>query len=255
MHYQRALLTGASSGIGRGLALALAAQGTTVVLAARREDELRNLAVEIEREGGHARILPLDVTDTEGTIRAIREMDDALGGLDLVVANAGVGASSRKAAELSAADIARQCDCNLRGAIATLVAALPAMTERKRGHVAAVSSIAAMSPLPRSAVYCATKAGLTMFMESLRLELAGTGVNCTVIHPGFIKTPLTENAKHPMPFLMECDEAVKHILERLPLAPNSIDFPVPLVAAARFNAALPPGLRKLVTGRAMGRGK
>ena len=254
MHYQRALITGASSGIGRGLALKLAAQGTVVALAARREHELREVAVEIEREGGHARILPLDVADGESTVRAIREMDEALGGFDLVLANAGVG-GAKPADEMEWADIARLCDINFRGALATLVAALPAMKARGHGHLAAVSSIAALSPLPRTGVYNATKAGLTMFMESLRLDLAGTGVNVTVIHPGFIKTPLTANHKFQMPFVMECDEAVDLLLARLPLAPASIDFPAPLVAAARFNAGIPRGLRALVTGRAMGRTK
>jgi short-subunit dehydrogenase len=190
----------------------------------------------------------LDVADTEHTVATVRALDAELEGLDLIVANAGIGVT-RLAAKLEWESIAAMCRVNFDGALATLTAVLPQMVARRRGHLVGVSSLAGVSPLPGSAAYGATKAGLTMFLESLRLDLRGTGVHATAILPGFVKTPMTDQNRFPMPFLMECDEAVERIVRALPRHPATIEFPRPLAAAAHLNAALPRVVRDLALRR------
>lgn len=246
--YRTALVTGASSGIGQALARRLASLGTEVVLSARREPELQQLAHAIATAGGRARVLPLDVADTERTVAAIRSIDDELGGLDLIIANAGIGVMQR-AAKLTWESIAAMCQVNFTGAVATLTAVLPRMIERGRGHLVGISSLAARAPLPSFATYCATKAGLSMFLEGLRADLHGTGVKVTAIHPGFVRTPMTAHNRFPMPFLMDCDEAVDVIMQKLPDAPATIDFPLPLAAAVKLYAALPRPIRHIAFPR------
>jgi short-subunit dehydrogenase len=128
---------------------------------------------------------------------------------------------------------------NFDAAVATLTAVLPRMLERRRGHLVGVSSIAGYAALPRSSMYCATKAGLAMFLEALRLDLIGTGVHATSINPGFVRTPMTDLNEFPMPFMMEVDAAADLIVRRLKKAPAIIDFPTPLVAAMRLLRILP----------------
>jgi short-subunit dehydrogenase len=243
--YENALVTGASSGIGRELARQLAARGTHVVVSARRAEALAELVDEISRAGGKAKAVPLDVADTERTVRVIRE-EDAARPLDLVIANAGVGAPPRgQGTSYSWEAIAGSCHVNFCGAAATLTAVLPAMVERGRGHIVGISSLAALTPLPEAAGYCAPKAGLSMLLECLRLDLLATGVAATSVHAGFVKTPMTERAKHPMPLIMECADAVALILRKLEARPANIDFPGPLALAARTAGRMPRSLRDL----------
>jgi short-subunit dehydrogenase len=142
---------------------------------------------------------------------------------------------------------------NFQGAIATLTAALPDMIARGRGHVVGMSSLAAYKPLPSSAAYCATKRGLSMFLDALRLDLVDSGVNVTTIHPGFVKTPMTDKNSMRMPFIVDLDRAIAHIVERLPGAPATIDFPAPLSAAIQFARVLPRPLWTFATQRSRNR--
>jgi short-subunit dehydrogenase len=243
--YRTALVTGASSGIGRELARQLAAGGTEVVVCARRRADLESLAAEIAAAGGRARVEPMDVGRTDETVAAIRRVDGEVGGLELVIANAGVGAT-RGDDRFRWETIAPSVNINFAGAIATMTAVLPEMIARGRGHVVGVSSLAAFGPLPRSASYCATKAGLGMFIESLRLDLEGTGVAATCVYPGFVKTPLTASAPHPLPQIMECADAVALILGQLPRAPAAIAFPRALALFARAAGRVPRPVRRLL---------
>jgi short-subunit dehydrogenase len=238
MKYRTALITGASSGIGRSLARRLARDGVEVVVCARRTDRLEEVAQEMTRSGGRARVLTLDVSDTTRTVEAIRAIDDELGGLDLVVANAGKGRVFPPEKTVWE-DIAPVLALNFQGAIATLTAVLPRMVARDRGHLVAVSSLAAYAAMPHGAAYCSGKAGLSMFMSSLRIDLGGTGVGVTTVHPGFVKTEMTANNSNEMPLAFEADEAADHIVDRLPRNPAVIDFPLPMAGFARFVGAMP----------------
>jgi short-subunit dehydrogenase len=251
--YRTALVTGASSGIGQALAERLAADGTLVVLAARRASLLHAVAESIEADGGHARVEPMDVAETTATVARIRALDAELGGFDLVIANAGVGMKHKGLPSYAWEAMANACHVNFCGAAATLTAALPQMVERGRGHVVGISSIASFTPIPGRGGYCAPKAGLSMLLECLRLELAGTGVHATAVHPGFVRTPMIAKSKGALPFVMDPTAAAARIVQELPAAPATIDFPWQLATAARLGAALPRIVRDRVLGAAAGR--
>jgi len=248
-----ALVTGASSGIGQALAERLAADGTLVVLAARRADRLHEVADLIEHAGGRARVEPMDVADTTATVARIRALDAELGGFDLVIANAGVGMSAKGRSRVAWESMADACHINFCGAAATLTAVLPQMVERGRGHVVGISSIASFTPIPGRGGYCAPKTGLSMLLECLRLELAGTGVHATAVHPGFVRTAMTAKSKGALPFVMDPPAAAARILRALPRAPATIDFPWQLATVARAGAALPRALRDVVLDAVAGR--
>ncbi len=247
-----ALVTGASSGIGRALAVELGRGGARVVLVARRQALLEEAAREVRTAGGSADVRVLDVADTDTLVPAIQAIDDEVGGLEVVVANAGVGAPSAEP-QLDWAAIAPALETNLLGAAATLTAVLPRMRSRSRGHLVAISSLASFGALPGSAVYCAPKAGLSMLVECLRLDLLGSGVFATSVHVGFVATPMTEASRVPMPMTLSAEAAAQRIVADLPGGPATIDFPAPMAALARVLAALPRPLRDAIARRAQSR--
>jgi NAD(P)-dependent dehydrogenase (short-subunit alcohol dehydrogenase family) len=248
MGYRHALVTGASSGIGRALALELAAGGASVVLVARREPLLSALAEDIERAGGRALVEVLDVSDADATARAIAAVDERVGGLDLVVACAGVGPALDEPS-WSWRAIAAPLHVNLCGAAASLTGALPGMLERGRGHLVGVSSLASFGALPESAAYCTPKAGLSMLLACLRLDLEDKGIAVTAVHAGFVDTPMVAHRRSAMPQLLTAAEAARHIARALPARPARIDFPQPLAWAARLGARLPRPLHDALLRR------
>lgn len=233
----RALITGASSGIGAALAKLLAAQGTEVVLCARREDALRGHVEAILAAGGQARLEVLDVgSDPARTQARIRELDEELE-FDLVVANAGVG-GSRWGGKLQWEDCAQIVAVNVSGAVATLTGALPGMVARKRGHLVGVSSIAGYRGLPSSAAYCASKAFLSVFLESLRVDVGREGVTVTDVRPGFVETPMTDGMK-VLPFLVDVEAAAKIIARAIRRKRGVVSFPVPLAITGHMLPMIP----------------
>jgi len=247
--WRTALVTGASSGIGEALARRLAAGGARVGLAARREAELARVADAIRDGGGRADPLPLDVTDGDAAVEGIRAYDARVGGLDLVIANAGV-ARPRPARELSWEHARPVFATNFVGAMATLTAVLPRMVERDAGHLVGISSVAVYSPTPEGAAYRAAKSGLTAFLENLRAELGASGVRATAVHPGFVRTAIADEFAVQPPFVLGADETARRILRRLPAAPARIDFPWPVVAMMKLMGALPAALRDPLVRRA-----
>lgn len=238
-------ITGASSGLGRGLSLHYAKEGATVFAAARRKDELQKL----QQEAPSVVPVPLDVQDTEALVAAIRKAEEQSGGaLDLVIANAGIGqpTSGRK---MDWRAVKRIMDVNVTAACVTLAAALPKMVERNQGQIVAISSLAAFRGMPGNGSYCASKAALHVWMESVRVDLRRTRVRATTIYPGFVKTELTAKNKFPMPFLMELDDAVKVMTRGIARGAKRIAFPFPLAAATRTLGALPGSLYEPLAGR------
>jgi short-subunit dehydrogenase len=248
--FHNAFITGASSGIGAELARLLAATGTRVVLAARREPELRALRETIVSAGGAADVCVLDVTKSADVAAAVTHWDAATGGLDLVVANAGISVL-RRAHKLEWKDVAPVLDVNVTGALATLVAALGPMVQRVRGTLCGVSCLAGMRGLPMSAAYSASKAALSTFLESLRVDLIGRGVHVVDVRPGFVATALTEGARFTMPFLMNVQDAARVTLRGIERGDPVVAFPWPtamtMSAASSVPDALYRGLLRLGT--------
>jgi NADP-dependent 3-hydroxy acid dehydrogenase YdfG len=233
-----AVITGASSGIGRALARVLAAEGYAVGLLARRVQHLEEVAHGIDAQGGRALVARADVRDRGAVQTAIGAVARALGPVDLLVLNAGVSAPMDALAP--SADLLRtEVEVNLMGAIHAIEAVLPSMRERGRGHVAAISSLAAWRALPGAAGYCATKAALTTLVEGFRLDWHAAGIRTTIVHPGFVKTEMTGRLGHPTPFLWEADRAAERIARAIRRRRKRCDFPWPLVVATRLLALCP----------------
>lgn len=186
-----------------------------------------------------ARVEVLDVRDANATAALVRRVDEEVGGLDLIVANAGVG-GLRWAGELRWEDCSPMLEVNVSGALATLTAVLPRMVERRRGHLVAVSSMAAYRGLPHNALYSGTKAFLSTFLESLRVDLAGTGVAVTDARPGFVRTAMTEGVGSPTPFMVEPQEAAVRIVRGIARREAVVAFPWPTATLVRSMRLLPP---------------
>jgi short-subunit dehydrogenase len=233
------LITGASSGIGEALAVEYGSRGAHVALLARREDELSRVAGLVGDRGGRATAIPVDVTQPAEITAAVKRAESELGGLDLVIANAGVG-STGHSSRVQWADVARTIDVNITGAFATLVAAIPIMLAQQRGHLVGVTSLAGKRALPESGAYSASKAALSTFLETLRIDLRTAGIKVTDVQPGFVATPIhAKSEPHPMPFLWPSDKAARVIASRLERAPAVISFPWPLALLTSLARSLP----------------
>jgi short-subunit dehydrogenase len=191
----RALVTGASRGIGRALAAALARRGATVGLMARSGEQLEELAAQLP--GSHHTLIA-DAGDRREVEEAVSGFIEEAGGLDLVVANAGI-ANYGPFRDQDVALAERMTQVNWLGTVYLVSASLPHLLERRAGHFVLVSSGAGHRSFPSGAVYGATKAAQRMFGEALRHELAGTGVSLTMVYPGEIATSLHEHEKDTMP--------------------------------------------------------
>ncbi len=185
----RALVTGASRGIGRALAHELASRGATVGLAARSVTDLEAVAAELP--GAH-HVLVCDVALRESILAAVEDFVATTGGLELLVVNAGV-AHYEAIATQHVEKIERMTEVNWLGTVYTIKAALPHMLERSRGHIVVMSSGAGLRSFPGAAAYSATKAAQRMFAEALRHELAGSGVSLTTVYPSEIATSLHDH--------------------------------------------------------------
>ena len=222
--HQNAYLTGASSGIGRALARELARRGTRVVVTARRAGRLEELVDEIRAAGGRAEAEVVDVTDPAAVFASVARWDLELGGLDLVVANAGVG-SVVSAEYLAWEDVQQILAVNVTGAFATLVAGKDALLPRGRGTLVGISSLAGVRALPGSGAYSASKAALSTFLETLELDLRGSGIAVVDVQPGFVRSEMTDRNRFHMPFMWETERAVVHILDRIGARASVVDFP------------------------------
>jgi NAD(P)-dependent dehydrogenase (short-subunit alcohol dehydrogenase family) len=191
-----ALITGAGSGIGQELARQLACAGWRIAALDADPDGLQTLTDELRRRDSICSVGVVDVTDAVATQLQVDRWESELGPIDLAVTCAGIS-DATPACAMDAVEIEKIIRINLIGASNTLAAVVPWMLRRQRGHVAAVSSLAAMRGLPRMMAYCASKAGLNALLESFRLDVAGRGIDVTIVCPGWTKTPQTEGRYRP----------------------------------------------------------
>ena len=244
------VVTGASSGIGRSLAFRLARAGDPVAVMARRSEALDTLVADIEAAGGRALAVPCDVTDREAVHRALSVVERELGPVDRLVANAG-GGEPTDSAHLSAAHVADIVALNLMGTVYCIEAVLPGMVQRQRGHLVAVSSLAAYRGLPGGGAYSAAKGALTNLMESLRVDLRSQGIDVTLLLPGFVRTrPGPRKAKRNKPFRLELEDATRRMERAIRSRRRRYAFPTSLAIVARLSTLLPAALvDRLLAGR------
>ena len=240
----RALVTGASRGIGRALVEALAARGATVGLAARSTDELEAVAATLP--GAH-HVLTCDVTDPGSVASAVDGFIAAAGGLDLLVANAGVAIYGPFRA-MDLADVERMTRVNWLGTAYAVHAALPHLLDRAEGHIVILSSGAGHRSFPWAAVYGATKAAQRMFGEALRHELSGTGVSLTVVYPGEVATALHDHELDRLPDWHRggaqaagADELANRVIAAVEADDRAVYYPTAVRALGMLHG-LSPGL-------------
>jgi short-subunit dehydrogenase len=236
-----AFITGASSGIGAGLARRYGARGWAVGLAARRVDRLEAVAAEIVAAGGRALVCPCDVAERDQVRRAVADTVAALGPVELLVANAGISELT-PAQSLDGLQVERTLRVNFLGAVYAAEAVLPSMVERDSGRIAAIGSLTGYGGLPRTAAYAASKGALHNFFESLRLDLRGTGVSVTMITPGYVRTELSSRNRHRMPFMLELDDALDIMERAMDRRARLLTFPRPLSSLLWVGQILPPAL-------------
>lgn len=224
---RRVLITGASSGIGRELALVAARQGCDVMLMARREGELTRLRDEIKTAAPTVTVWtrPTDVTDYNRHRTDVENLIAESGQLDIVIANAGYGINTPETGdtwERSHYTFA----VNTLGAIATIEAAKNQMLRQGFGQIVGIASVAAAHGMPFTAAYSASKAALEKFLEGLRYDVQPRGISVTTVYPGFIATPMT--AKNgPMPFLITADTCAKKIWRAIERRKRRVVLPWP----------------------------
>jgi short-subunit dehydrogenase len=253
----RALVTGASSGIGALLARRLAGEGARLALVARREAELQKLAEEIRAAGGDALALPCDVGDAEQVASASARALEHLGGVDLLVNNAGYG-HHRAFLDWDLADMERVMRVNYLGALYFTKALLPQMVERRRGWLVFVASVAGRIATPEEAAYAASKFAMVGLAEALSLEVEDAGVHVLTVCPGVIRTPFfDEEALARMPpvarrQMVEPEGLVDAILRALARGKRELTYPRAIALAYAVRALAPGFLRCQVKRNTLG---
>jgi short-subunit dehydrogenase len=242
-------ITGASSGLGRALALEMASRGYPLVLTARGRNDLETLKGEIENRhtGIDVHVAEGDVTDAERMAQIVQSMEDE-GGIALGVLNAGIyipidGTRPDLAAMHMTVDI------NLKGTMNCVVPLIEAMKPRRAGQISLVASVAGYSGLPMSTAYGATKAGLINFAEALRFDTDRMGISLQIVNPGFVETPATDENPFEMPFLLKVDDAAKRMADGLENGSFEITFPKRFTFMLKFLRLLPHSLYHWLVAR------
>ncbi|THF47174.1 SDR family NAD(P)-dependent oxidoreductase [Allorhizobium terrae] len=230
-----AWITGASSGIGRALALKLARDGYRVAVSARNADELQALALE---SGGVIQAFPLDVTDRDAVHRVMSEIEVALGPIDMAVFSAGTYVRE-SISNFNADQFRTMIELNLMGTAYCLETIMPRMVARGKGRIGLLGSVSGYTGLPGGGVYGATKSALITLAEALHPGLAKKGVTLSIINPGFVKTPLTDKNDFPMPFIVTAEEAAEHIAKGMEAGKFEIAFSWKMVLLLKSLRLLP----------------
>jgi NAD(P)-dependent dehydrogenase (short-subunit alcohol dehydrogenase family) len=245
-----AWVTGASSGIGRDVALELARRGFKVAVTARRADELQTLAASTTS----IMAFPGDVTDQESMARLVDQIEDAMGPIALAFLNAGVYFPEERDG-FSAKTIWRTFEVNVGGTVNCLDPLIDAMKRRGCGQIAITSSLAGYGGIPGSTGYGATKAALIVMAEALRLTYEECGLTVQIVNPGFVRTPIIGYVDFEMPFLMEPEKAARIICDGFARAGFEITFPRRLAYAFKFATLLPYPLFFQIMRRATARAR
>jgi short-subunit dehydrogenase len=235
------VITGATSGIGRALALHYAAPGATLGLIGRRQELLNTVAECCQAQGAQVLPAPLDVRNEAAMQTYARQFITQAGGVDLVIANAGVGAPDDLASG-SAAHHAQLFEVNVIGLLNTLLPFIPCMMQQRQGQLVAIASVAGFRALPGSTTYAATKVAVRALMEGYGWELKRHGIVTTTINPGFVVSEMTAKNQFPMPFLLQTDAAARHMARAIARHRRVYTFPWPMAITARLLPFIPGAL-------------
>ncbi|WP_018900114.1 SDR family NAD(P)-dependent oxidoreductase [Rhizobium sp. 2MFCol3.1] len=246
-----AWISGASSGIGRALALKLATEGYKVAVTARDHEKLAELQSEANGLAGSIIVLDGDVTNPEDMEHVLASIEYEHGALALAVFNAGVYLPVH-AEELRREDFEQSFAVNLQGVVNCLVPAVRHMKHKGQGQIAIVSSVTGYGGLPTGAAYGATKAALINMAESLKFDLDKMGIRIQLINPGFVDTPATRKNEFPMPSLVPVDEAAAEIYAGLKSKNFEITFPKRFTYTLKALNLLPYSLYFWLVNRATG---
>lgn len=245
--WKTAWITGASSGIGRELALKLAAEGVRVTASARSADKLADLS----KLSPNITALAVDVTDREAMAAAVQTISAAGGGIDLAVFCAGVW-HPMKARDFDAGRAAQSVQVNYLGIANAIEPLIPAMIAAGKGQLGLVASVSGYRGLPKAAAYSPTKAAIINLAEILRLELSRHGIVVSLVNPGFVDTPMTSENDFPMPYMIEPGDAAARMLKGLVRGKFEIAFPWQLVGMLKLLRILPYALYLRIAGRMTG---
>lgn len=250
-HGLTALVTGASSGIGRLLALRFAREGARVALVARREDQLRELARQISAAGGEALVLPCDVAEKAQVFAAARQALDHFGAIDVLVSNAGYG-YHRRFLDWDIEDMERMMQVNYLGSLYWTKALLPQMVQRHRGWVVFMASVGGKIGVPEESAYAASKFAVVGLAEALSLEVEDAGVHILTVCSGTFRTDFfdDEALAHMPPVsqrnMQEPDVLVDAVVDALARGKREITVPKRFAAAYAVRALAPGFMRRNV---------
>lgn len=239
-------ITGASSGIGQALALRFYRAGYRLALSARRGAELQAWAEQQKFDVARFAVYPANVREVASITQAGRDCIAAQGVPDVVIANAGISIGMDTAVVFDLDVMRATLETNNLGMAATFQPFVTAMCQRRSGALVGMASVAGIRGLPGHAAYCASKAGVIAYCESLRGEVRGSGVKVVTLVPGYIDTPLTRKNRYGMPFLMTADAFADKAYRAIRAGSSYRVIPWQMAIVSRLLRALPDGLLDLV---------
>lgn len=232
------LITGASTGIGKELAIRLASGNNNLILISRRIELLEDIKNSVSANHSMVDVLACDVSEKAQVAAAFKQIFAKHASIDIAILNSGV--SYRQGIENFDSSIAEKTIAvNLLGLIFCIEQLLPSFMKNGYGIIAGVSSLAESRGFAKSGIYCASKAAVSIYLESLRSELHQFGIKVITIKPGFVRTPMTDKNEFNMPLLMDVKDAVDIIMNGLEKGKTIIQFPKPMVIAVKILKLLP----------------
>jgi short-subunit dehydrogenase len=254
-HGKVVFITGASSGIGEALAAELARYSTKLALFARRRERLEEVARAAQRIGAQgAMALPGDVREPESLAMAVQAVRSAWGRIDMAILSAGVGQPTTLRS-YNTDRMRETVEINLLGVIHATGALLPVFRQQGGGLLVGISSLADGRGSPLNLAYCASKAGMSNFLEGVRAGCAREGIRVVVVKPGFVRTPMSAENRFSMPFLVEPDDAARAVLRGISRGKRTVRFPWPMALLVGIFNRLPGPLYDRLTRAVMPSGR
>ncbi|HMO02161.1 MAG TPA: SDR family NAD(P)-dependent oxidoreductase [Oligoflexia bacterium] len=241
-------ITGASTGIGKALALELAKRGSILILSARTLSTLTEVANQINQNGGKAIALPVDVLQLEKLKEVVAVAERQLSRpIDIHIACAGNHIKTVPE-KFDSSEYLELMNTNYGGMLRSFEAVLPSMLRRKKGYLVGIASMVGYRGMPSAAAYGASKAAMINFLESIRFHLKNHNIKVTIVNPGFVKTPLTDKNEFKMPFLTTAERSAKIIADGLERGKKEISYPVPFNWFIKLLRVLPYALYEKIVG-------